>query len=804
MKEQKTPLAKDVALGFVQTQGWAVFPIYEALSTGKCACGKPDCNSPAKHPRTSDGFKSATKDSEKINQWWTQHPCANIGVATGATSGFFALDIDPKNGGDESFRKLIAEHGELPTTVLSLTGGDGQHYLFQYPPDTKIPNKTNLRQGIDIRGDGGYIVVPPSNHISGGTYRWAENKSPNDIALVQAPQWLLNLITQRDSTKANNFSSSDVIAEGGRNSSLTSIAGNLRRKGLSEEETLTLLLEKNNSLCKPPLSEAEVKAIVQSISKYANGELKPLVWTEMKDLPHIAYSSPELDEKMIPKPLRKWAVDISERMQISLDFIAPMMLVVASSVIGRQVAVRPKEHDSYEVIPNIWGALIAPPSSMKSPAISEAMSPLYKLTEQAKSLYNQAKKESEHEIYKLESDIKHHEKMLNKNFDDRDLTYETIKNLKEELEKLKPKEHRFFTNDSTVEKLVIILGENANGILIQRDELSGFLNTFEKVGHEADRSFYLEGWSGNGVYQVDRVGRESVFVQGMCISVLGGIQPARIKEYISDVISNSAGNDGLIQRFQMLIYPELRKNWVLIDRPPLYSEKEKVSSIFSELADMDLSSLDPSFDGNDSVPFLRFDSEAQVIYNEWITKLENRLRRESMSADSEAMKSHLGKYRSLMPSLALIIYLIYFADNKLYGGSIPAWAAKLAVRWCDYLEAHAKKVYGLLGELQLDSARAFIKKVQEGRIKDGDSFRDIYRHHWSNLENVKKVENAIALLSEHGWCQTQYISNGGAPSEIVRLNPKWLETINLRAKNAKSRRPEASGTSDTLNNQQIH
>lgn len=782
--------------------GYAVFPIYEATANGKCSCRKSKCPRPAKHPRTSDGFKSATKDIEKISAWWTKNPNASIGVATGEISGFFALDIDPKNGGDGSLRKLIAEHGELPTTILSLTGGGGQHYLFNYPTNIKIPNKTNLKPGIDIRGDGGYIVVPPSNHISGGNYQWAESKAPNQAHLNTAPDWLIELTNQKSVHKTEVLESPGVFLEGGRNSKLTSLGGGLRQKGLNPDAILATLNLINKSSCKPPLSDHEVQSIVQSLTKYPIQDTKTITWGDMQELPNKTLRAPLLEHKLIPRPFRNWILDVSERMQVLPDFIAPMMIVVAASVIGRQIAIRPKENDSYEVIPNIWGALIAPPSTLKTPAISEAMAPLTKLAGEAAAQYLKEKEDTEFKVYEIESEIKMLEKQISRSREDRDAVMTEIKNLKLELKKHQPHHRRFFTSDSTIEKLAIILSEDNSGILVQRDELFGFLNSFEKIGRESDRAFYLEGWSGNGHFQIDRVSRESNFVKGLCISILGGIQPSRLKQYIFEVTSGSAGNDGLIQRFQMMVYPEPKKHWTLVDRTPLWNEKEKVNLIFAELAEIDILDLNALQNSEYEIPYLKFDAEAQLIYNEWITKLENQLLEKD--TENEAMRTHLGKYRSLMPSLSLIFYLLYYAENKMFEGPIPAWAARLAIKWCEYLEAHAKKVYGLLGELQLDSVMAFIKKVKDSKIKDGDSLRDIYRHHWSNLDNTRKVENAVAMLTELGWCQTQYISNGGAPSEIIKLNPKWLDLIKSSDKTAKSNTTQGSGTSDTPISEQMH
>ena len=801
LPNQSTLLAQ--AHRFATEMKWPVFPIYEVTSGGRCACEKIACDRKGKHPRTKDGLKSATTSEAQITGWWNQWPHANIGIATGRQSGFFVLDIDPKNGGNESLKSLIRQHGKLPGTVKVSTGGGGRHFYFQMP-QFELRNKTNILSGIDVRAEGGYIIAPPSNHASGGMYEWAEERGPSDVEILPAPEWLLLLLRNKPKPVKVDEEEVGSFKEGARNSSVTRVAGTLRSHGLSGQSLVAALHAVNKNSCKPPLSDSEVESIAQSISKYPNHSATPLTWSEIKDLPQMSLQAPALDIKMIPSPLRKWAVDVCERMQVSLDFLIPPAIVAASSVIGRQLAMRPKEHDSFEVVPNLWGAVVAPPSTLKSPALTEALSPVYELIRIAASDYENVKFDAEMEVVAIESELKNLEKQLQKNRgENRDQLLELVREKKQKLAQVQPKERRFISNDPTIEKLAELQRDNPTGILVYRDELTGFLFGLEKPGHESDRSFYLEGWNGNGRFRVDRIGRGSIPVHGMCLSLLGGIQPSRLKQYIHDVVSNAAGNDGFIQRFQLLIYPEQRKQWTRVDRLPLSAEKDRVNKVFRELADLDNLALQAVCDDENQIPFLKFSAEAQVIYNEWIEKLENRLL--NHDSESEAMQTHLGKYRSLMPSLSLIFHLLNFSDHKMTEARIHPSVARLAIKWCDYLEGHARKVYGLLGELQLDSSKAFVKKVNEGRIKDGDSLRDIYRHNWSHLKTVKDVDAAIALLKDHGWVQTQFLPTGGAPTEVIRINPKWLEKTKVSAdRTDKSQAGDPSVSSVTSETGQIH
>lgn len=160
----------DSALTYVK-RGWPVFPVFEPTENGECVCGNPECSSPAKHPRTKHGVLDASADEIKVRYWWEQWPKANIGLVTGAASGLVVLDVDPRHGGDKSLVEWESRYGHLPVTLECLTGGGGRHLYFAHPGNP-VKNKVGLAPGLDLRGDGGYVVAPPSVHISGGIYQW--------------------------------------------------------------------------------------------------------------------------------------------------------------------------------------------------------------------------------------------------------------------------------------------------------------------------------------------------------------------------------------------------------------------------------------------------------------------------------------------------------------------------------------------------------------------------------------------------------------------------------------------------------
>ncbi len=253
-------------------RGLPVFPLHTPDAAGRCSCRRECGRDNGKHPRTLDGLKSASTDPDQIRRWWGLWPAANIGLATGAGAGCFVLDVDPDAGGWDALDALEAEHGPMPAeTPSASTGGGGLHLYFQHPGG-HLPNSAGkLGAGLDIRGDGGYVVAPPSRHHSGWWYTWAEGYAPDRAPLSPAPAWLLARLAGPDKTGQNRpaLADGEPIRDGTRNATLTSWAGSMRRRGMSEGAILAALLHENATRCVPPLDPAEVEKIAGSVARYA-------------------------------------------------------------------------------------------------------------------------------------------------------------------------------------------------------------------------------------------------------------------------------------------------------------------------------------------------------------------------------------------------------------------------------------------------------------------------------------------------------------------------------------------------------
>lgn len=324
-----------------------------------------------------------------------------------------------------------------------------------------------------------------------------------------------------------------------------------------------------------------------------------------------------LPAHLIAKPYQEWLVDVAERMQCPLDYVAVGSLITTASIIGSGCGIRPKRQDSWTVIPNLWGCIVGPPSSLKSPALKEVMRPLEQLEGKAYEVY---KKEQQAYVVELEA-YKATREIFKKKMIKAASSFDmpAMDHLKKELlataEPEAPVCKRYYTNDATVEKLQELLSQNERGLLVLRDELMGLLASWEKAGREEDRNFYLEGWNGYGSKTTDRIGRGTIRTKNLCISLLGSTQPSKLLSYFQRTLGGLE-NDGLLQRFQLLVYPDEVKEWKLVDHRPNAQAQERAFAIINKLASMNFCDHGAILDENSGIPYFQFDEPAQQVFYE--------------------------------------------------------------------------------------------------------------------------------------------------------------------------------------------
>lgn len=282
--------ARDAALAYAAA-GKPVFPLWGINNEGKCCCADPACKHPGKHPNgilAPKGKDSATTNPSTIESWFDRAAHSNVAMPTGEPTGVAVLDIDEAHGGYHSIDALERQYGDLPSAHAVMSGGGGLHVYFAYPTDQTISTSTGqVGVGLDIRAKGGSIVLPPSRHVSGRHYHWAEvtheGKGPGHV-FTPMPSWLLALAAKpvRKAGRYGSFPahplSSEVlgrnhndcpISDGQRNATLASRAGSMRRAGCTESEILAALFQLNRDRCHPPLPDQEVERVAKSVARYA-------------------------------------------------------------------------------------------------------------------------------------------------------------------------------------------------------------------------------------------------------------------------------------------------------------------------------------------------------------------------------------------------------------------------------------------------------------------------------------------------------------------------------------------------------
>ncbi|HED53175.1 MAG TPA: DUF3987 domain-containing protein [Phycisphaerales bacterium] len=519
-----------------------------------------------------------------------------------------------------------------------------------------------------------------------------------------------------------------------------------------------------------PMAEVDLSQMVTSQATRAE-EASPDDWPEPLPVPSPLPSVAAFDRSLLPEAFEPWITDIAERMQCPPDFPAVVAMIAAAGVLGRKVCIRPKKCDDWQVVPNLWGVLIGRPSMMKSPPLKEVMLPVKALIHSAELKHDQllrAHIQSGQELDLRKAALESRIKSKLRKLEDAEDEMKELRGISNDLAAAVPTRRRHVVNDATVQALSEIMAENPNGVTLVRDELLGFLRSFDMESQQAARAFYIEAWDGSGSYESDRIGRGNTRVEAVCLSLIGTCQPGPLGGYLAEAIRGGTGDDGLMQRFQLAVWPDDPGPWVNVDRLPDSDARSTAYSVFTRLDTLDASSVGAERDQLDfeSIPHLRFDDAAYGRFIEWMTERENRLR---SGVEPPAIESHLAKYRSLIPSIALIGHLV---DGGR--GPVPLDPLERAIRWGTYLESHARRIYAPGIEPAIPAARALAEKILKGKLETGFVLRDVYRPRWSLLSGKGEANEAVDCLLELDWLRAEHIRTGGAPKTVYHVNPKAL------------------------------
>jgi hypothetical protein len=485
-----------------------------------------------------------------------------------------------------------------------------------------------------------------------------------------------------------------------------------------------------------------------------------VVWPDPKPLPSGLLPVAAFHHAFLPEIIAPWVMDISDRMQCPPDFVGIPAMVALGSLIGSKLGVRPQQKTDWIEVPNLWGAIVGRPGALKSPAMLEALRPLHRLEAEARK-----DNEAQAKEYDLQLDFN---KLRRE---------DAVKKARKQLASAAPadlavndpevpKERRYVVNDATYEALGVILADNPNGTLAFRDELVSLLKTLDREEHVAARGFFLTAWNGTSGYTFDRIIRGKTHIESACLSLLGSTQPGRLAEYMRGALTGGAGDDGMIQRFGLLVWPDQSPEWKEADRYPNSDARAAARDVFTKLNDLTPGAVAAETDQFEKIPFLRFDDAALGVFREWRGGLERKLRSDEIEP---ALESQLAKFRKLVPALALINHL---ADGG--EGSIQETSVRRALAFSIYLETHARRAYGAGSQVETSAATAILNRIRNDDLPEGFTARDVHRPRWSHLSDRAHVQSGLDLLCDLDWLAAERrgpTDAGGRPTLVYHINP---------------------------------
>jgi hypothetical protein len=478
------------------------------------------------------------------------------------------------------------------------------------------------------------------------------------------------------------------------------------------------------------MSEAPVDSAAALRAQRLNGGTDaPTTWPSLIDITAPGERVPPFPTDLLPAPFSTFVLDVADRLQVPADFVAIPLLVTAATMLGREVWLAPKLRDDWKERACLWGAAIALPSVGKTPATVEALRAPHKMQHEFWESYK-----IDHAAWKKDND--------------RDPDAE-------------PKFEALIVNDTTVEKLASMMMDSPRGMMLYRDELSGWfgsLNKYRARGIGDDRQFFLQCWSG-GSHRVDRIGRSSVYVDGLYLSLYGTIQPAVAREAF-----RGGDADGMTARFGLLASPDMTESVAVIDQRPDFEARATVEQRLRDMRDVVLDRP------------LRFDGEAYALLNRWLLRLINRPEKR----EDTGFGQHISKYQALFPRLALTLHFMRHGSGAPM--EVEVKTAQAVQSLIDgYLEPHARKVYG---SMAVHPARAgaariagWLRKERVGKF----TAANVRRKGWGEFAKAndeKVILEAMTLLHAYGWVRLEDKPSGvkgGRSTQIAIVNPAAYE-----------------------------
>jgi hypothetical protein len=766
-------------------RGLAVLPIH-CPDGGGCSCSKEGCDRAAKHPRTARGSTDATADAATIRGWWARWPGANVAIATGAGRGVFMVGPDG-SGGLEDLATLEAEHGPLPATWRARSGGKdpGKHFYFRWPAGRVVRNRRNHRGlKIDVRGEGGFAVAPPSRHASGNAYAW--EVAPWECSVAEAPGWLVDWCEPERPdapaepgpgrglwalrTTAGASPADRVIAylekcppavsgEGGHATTFRVARAVVYGFALGPELGFRLLREHYNPRCVPPWSDKELWHKCQDADARPCNHPRGWLLGDGVRAPvsrvtgggrcvgasrHVGVKAPgRLPPAFVPFPLAAMPDVLRDLVSagaaaIGCDpaLIAPHALAAAAGCIGNSRALRLKRGWVEPCV--LWALTVADSGQLKTPGWRQAVDPLMELQVE---LFEEHRRQMEEHRRELEQ------------------WQATPRDERGERPRPPAEPPSIVTSDATIEALGQLLAANPHGLLLATDELDTWFQSFCRYRKHggSDRGQWLQ-LHGAATLRIDRLTREprTLIVPRAGVSICGTIQPA----VLAAALDEQALHAGTGARLLLAMPPDRRRRWS--EAEVAEGLVERYQLLFRELLGL------PLADERRRRPHvLNLSAGAKRLwvdfYNEW--------GRVQFQAEGE-QRAAFAKMEGYASRLALLHHVVSLAAagvSDLLDVTEASMSAGIELaRW---FAAEAVRVYATLAETEAE--RATRRLVEYIRSRGGSvTVRELQRCNSRRWPDAATAEADLAALAAAGLAEWEGPTpgpQGGQPARRLRL-----------------------------------